>query len=29
VVYEEQHPAEKLREHFHGNLILFRVGRTT
>jgi hypothetical protein len=29
VVYEEQQPAEKFREQFHGNLILLRVWRTT
>jgi hypothetical protein len=26
VVYEEQQPAEKLREQFHGNLILMGFG---
>jgi hypothetical protein len=26
VVYKEQHPAEKLREQFHGNLILLGFG---
>ena len=26
VVYEEQQPAEKLREQFHGNLILLGFG---